>query len=151
MGSSGPCQLRLVGPLGWSPGERGSAAAPEEGATITRCGCSRDCGAHEDPVCGSDGVVYANACRLQEASCRGRERLEPAPPGHCDLGEDPPAPGLGDATSPWNALPHLLHHTSSSITSSTLSGITLLFSALPTPSSPFPSPSFPFPFWSPPG
>ncbi|XP_032990817.1 C3 and PZP-like alpha-2-macroglobulin domain-containing protein 8 isoform X1 [Rhinolophus ferrumequinum] len=76
---------------GWSPGERGSTAAREEGATVTRCGCSRDCGVHEDPVCGSDGVVYANACRLQEASCRGRERLEPAPPGHCDL-EQPPTP-----------------------------------------------------------
>lgn len=72
---------------GWSPGERGSAAAAEEGATITRCGCSRGCGAREDPVCGSDGVVYANACRLQEASCRGRERLEPAPPGRCALAD----------------------------------------------------------------
>ncbi|XP_039723675.1 C3 and PZP-like alpha-2-macroglobulin domain-containing protein 8 isoform X2 [Pteropus medius] len=76
---------------GWSPGERGPAAALEEGETVTRCGCARDCGAGGDPVCGSDGVVYASACLLQEAACRGRERLEPAPPGRCALEQPTPA------------------------------------------------------------
>ncbi|VFV36960.1 c3 and pzp-alpha-2-macroglobulin [Lynx pardinus] len=76
---------------GWSPGERGPAAAPEEGAKITRCGCPRDCTARGDPVCGSDGIVYTSACHLQEAACLGRERLEPAPPGHCVLEQLTPA------------------------------------------------------------
>ncbi|XP_047690649.1 C3 and PZP-like alpha-2-macroglobulin domain-containing protein 8 isoform X3 [Prionailurus viverrinus] len=76
---------------GWSPGERGPAAAPEEGAKITRCGCPRDCTARGDPVCGSDGIVYTSACHLQEAACLGRARLEPAPPGHCVLEQLTPA------------------------------------------------------------
>ncbi|XP_038422871.1 C3 and PZP-like alpha-2-macroglobulin domain-containing protein 8 isoform X5 [Canis lupus familiaris] len=76
---------------GWSPGERGPAAAPEEGAKILRCGCARDCSARGDPVCGSNGVVYTSACHLQEAACLGRARLEPAPPGHCALEQLTPA------------------------------------------------------------
>lgn len=76
---------------GWSPGERGPVAIPEEGATITRCDCARDCGSSGDPVCGSDGIVYASACRLQEAACRGRARLEPAPASRCAL--EQPTPG----------------------------------------------------------
>ncbi|KAF7478415.1 Hypothetical predicted protein [Marmota monax] len=58
---------------------------------MARCGCARDCGAHADPVCGSDGVVYTSACHLQEAACRRRAHLEPAPPGLCALA--PPGPG----------------------------------------------------------
>nr|XP_026245668.1 C3 and PZP-like alpha-2-macroglobulin domain-containing protein 8 [Urocitellus parryii] len=81
-----PAQIR-----GWSPGELGPAVAPEEGAAIARCGCARDCGAHADPVCGSDGVVYTSACHLQEAACRRRAHLEPAPPGLCALEQQPPA------------------------------------------------------------
>nr|XP_025845483.1 C3 and PZP-like alpha-2-macroglobulin domain-containing protein 8 isoform X3 [Vulpes vulpes] len=76
---------------GWSPGERGPAAAPEEGAKILRCGCARDCSARGDPVCGSNGVVYPSACHLQEAACLGRVRLEPAPPGRCALEQLTPA------------------------------------------------------------
>ncbi|XP_062966135.1 LOW QUALITY PROTEIN: C3 and PZP-like alpha-2-macroglobulin domain-containing protein 8 [Cynocephalus volans] len=76
---------------GWSPGEPGPAAAPEEGAAATRCGCARGCGGRGDPACGSDGVVHASACRLQEAACRRRARLEPAPPGRCALEQPPPA------------------------------------------------------------
>ncbi|XP_025845485.2 C3 and PZP-like alpha-2-macroglobulin domain-containing protein 8 isoform X4 [Vulpes vulpes] len=76
---------------GWSPGERGPAAAPEEGAKILRCGCARDCSARGDPVCGSNGVVYTSACHLQEAACLGRVRLEPAPPGRCALEQLTPA------------------------------------------------------------
>nr|XP_027788032.1 C3 and PZP-like alpha-2-macroglobulin domain-containing protein 8 [Marmota flaviventris] len=76
---------------GWSPGELGPAVAPEEGAAMARCGCARDCGAHADPVCGSDGVVYTSACHLQEAACRRRAHLEPAPPGLCALEQQPPA------------------------------------------------------------
>ncbi|OWK11628.1 hypothetical protein Celaphus_00003015, partial [Cervus elaphus hippelaphus] len=70
---------------GWSPEERGPVAVPEEGVTVTRCGCARACSISGDPVCGSDGVVYASACHLQEAACRRRVRLEPAPPGRCAL------------------------------------------------------------------
>ncbi|KAI4583733.1 hypothetical protein MJG53_007012 [Ovis ammon polii x Ovis aries] len=70
---------------GWSPEERGPVAFPEEGVTVTRCGCARACSISGDPVCGSDGVVYASACHLQEAACRRRVRLEPAPPGRCAL------------------------------------------------------------------
>ncbi|KAG3279981.1 C3 and PZP like, alpha-2-macroglobulin domain containing 8, partial [Ictidomys tridecemlineatus] len=81
----------LPRPPGWSPGELGPAVAPEEGAAIARCGCARDCGAHADPVCGSDGVVYTSACHLQEAACRRRAHLEPVPPGLCALA--PPGPG----------------------------------------------------------
>ncbi|EPY88453.1 C3 and PZP-like, alpha-2-macroglobulin domain containing 8-like protein [Camelus ferus] len=78
----------------WSPGERGLVAVPEEGATITRCGCARDCGTSEDPVCGSNGIVYASACRLQEAACRERVKLEPAPPGRCALEQPTSASAL---------------------------------------------------------
>ncbi|PNJ28667.1 CPAMD8 isoform 4 [Pongo abelii] len=70
---------------GWFPGESGPAVAPEEGAAIARCGCDRDCGVQGDPVCGSDGVVYASACRLREAACRRAAPLEPAPPSCCAL------------------------------------------------------------------
>ncbi|XP_059552320.1 C3 and PZP-like alpha-2-macroglobulin domain-containing protein 8 [Myotis daubentonii] len=76
---------------GWSPGERSPAADPKEEATIARCHCTRDCGARGDPVCGSDGVVYSSACRLQEAACRRGLRLEPAPPGRCSLEQPMPA------------------------------------------------------------
>ncbi|XP_073757042.1 C3 and PZP-like alpha-2-macroglobulin domain-containing protein 8 isoform X5 [Callorhinus ursinus] len=76
---------------GWSPGARGPAAAPEEGAKIARCGCARYCSAGGEPVCGSDGVLYTSACHLQEAACLGRARLEPAPPSHCALEQLTPA------------------------------------------------------------
>lgn len=76
---------------GWSPGERGPVADPEEGAAIKRCDCAGDCGASGDPVCGSDGVVYTSACRLQEAACHRGVRLEPAPPGRCSLEQPTPA------------------------------------------------------------
>ncbi|XP_035141992.3 C3 and PZP-like alpha-2-macroglobulin domain-containing protein 8 isoform X1 [Callithrix jacchus] len=70
---------------GWSPGESGSAVAPEDGAAIERCGCDHDCSAQGDPVCGSDGVVHASTCHLREAACRQATHLEPAPPSHCAL------------------------------------------------------------------
>ncbi|XP_027442385.2 C3 and PZP-like alpha-2-macroglobulin domain-containing protein 8 isoform X3 [Zalophus californianus] len=76
---------------GWSPGARGPAAAPEEGAKIARCGCARYCSAGGEPVCGSDGVLYTSACHLQEAACLRRARLEPAPPSHCALEQLTPA------------------------------------------------------------
>ncbi|XP_007461165.1 PREDICTED: C3 and PZP-like alpha-2-macroglobulin domain-containing protein 8 [Lipotes vexillifer] len=79
---------------GWSPGEGGPAAIPEEGTKITRCGCARDCTTSGDPVCGSDGVIYASTCHLQEAACRGRMRLEPVPPGRCALEQPTPASAL---------------------------------------------------------
>ncbi|KAF4014391.1 hypothetical protein G4228_005781 [Cervus hanglu yarkandensis] len=79
---------------GWSPEERGPVAVPEEGVTVTRCGCARACSISGDPVCGSDGVVYASACHLQEAACRRRVRLEPAPPGRCALEQPTPALAL---------------------------------------------------------
>ncbi|PNI50716.1 CPAMD8 isoform 3 [Pan troglodytes] len=82
---------------GWFPGESGPAVAPEEGAAIARCGCDHDCGAQGNPVCGSDGVVYASACRLREAACRQAAPLEPAPPSCCALGEDP-TPRLASGT-----------------------------------------------------
>ncbi|PNI50717.1 CPAMD8 isoform 4, partial [Pan troglodytes] len=76
---------------GWFPGESGPAVAPEEGAAIARCGCDHDCGAQGNPVCGSDGVVYASACRLREAACRQAAPLEPAPPSCCALEQRLPA------------------------------------------------------------
>ncbi|KAK2087620.1 C3 and PZP-like alpha-2-macroglobulin domain-containing protein 8 [Saguinus oedipus] len=75
---------------GWSPGESGSAVAPEDGAAIARCGCDHDCSAQGDPVCGSDGVVYASACHLREAACHQAAPLEPAPPSHCALEQQLP-------------------------------------------------------------
>lgn len=133
-------------PLGWSPGERGPAAPLEEGATVTRCGCARACGARGDPVCGSDGVVYASACLLQEAACRGRERLEPAPPGRCAPGEDPPAPALGIQSSPPGRFtPSSPSH---SILSITLSSLHHLCPASPLRSSALPCTLLSFPLVS---
>ncbi|MXQ93470.1 hypothetical protein E5288_WYG021131 [Bos mutus] len=43
---------------GWSPEERGPVAVPEEGVTVTRCGCARACSISGEPVCGSDGVSF---------------------------------------------------------------------------------------------
>lgn len=41
------------------------------------------------PVCGSDGLTYANQCELQVASCQQKKSIEVARTGPCEDGRLP--------------------------------------------------------------
>lgn len=130
VGSSGPCQLRLAPQAGRlasgaprPPGRRGRqsrAAAAHVTVAFTRTQCV---------ALMVSSTPTPAACRRPPAA--GARGWSPRPLATATSVRTH-APDLGGAPSPWNALPHLLHHTPSSITSSTLSGITLSCS-LPSP------------------
>ena len=66
------------------------------GRQVPVCGCEQ-CGAarkragDSGPVCGSDGVTYANRCELRRESCRARKYIVERHEGHCSA---PPVPLL---------------------------------------------------------
>lgn len=48
---------------------------------IPHCICSYHCpsgGPEEETVCGSDGRLYENECKLQEEACRRQQEIQPA-------------------------------------------------------------------------
>ncbi|XP_043244831.1 agrin-like, partial [Amphibalanus amphitrite] len=49
------------------------------------CTCPRTCVPHNDPVCGIDGVTYANECEMKVAACNKQQFVTAAYKGDCDL------------------------------------------------------------------
>nr|P16895.1 RecName: Full=PI-actitoxin-Avd5a; Short=PI-AITX-Avd5a; AltName: Full=Non-classical Kazal-type elastase inhibitor [Anemonia sulcata]1Y1B_A Chain A, Elastase inhibitor [synthetic construct] len=45
--------------------------------------CPLICTMQYDPVCGSDGITYGNACMLLGASCRSDTPIELVHKGRC--------------------------------------------------------------------
>ncbi|XP_053203180.1 agrin-like [Panonychus citri] len=70
---------------------------------IPQCLCSYSCPSQEsdeDQVCGSDGRLYENECKLQEEACRRQQDIKPENLISCEEskiipcnGEDEPLPG----------------------------------------------------------
>ncbi|XP_015793858.1 agrin-like [Tetranychus urticae] len=50
-----------------------------------KCICIKNCSHIKMPICGSDGVSYANECELRLASCTKKEYLTIASKGPCDI------------------------------------------------------------------
>ncbi|KAJ0398061.1 hypothetical protein P43SY_009998 [Pythium insidiosum] len=48
---------------------RSSQSPPQPEFPAARAECQRDCPLSDNPVCGSDGVSYLNACVFQQAQC----------------------------------------------------------------------------------
>ncbi|XP_063003438.1 C3 and PZP-like alpha-2-macroglobulin domain-containing protein 8 [Elgaria multicarinata webbii] len=79
------------------PGPCKSVFGCLEDGYFERCLCSRDCGSDGDPVCGSDGLLYQNHCRMEVAACRNSTRVEQVPVAQCAGGAAESAPEEGEA------------------------------------------------------
>lgn len=55
-----------------------------------KCACNDACEAVDDPVCGSDGVTYSNACELNATACKSKARIAEQHEGACDDPETDP-------------------------------------------------------------
>ncbi|CAG0892306.1 unnamed protein product, partial [Darwinula stevensoni] len=62
--------------------------------------CPEICTADYNPVCGSDGVTYANNCNFQAENCKRGNRLVVRHEGPCRNGEGPSPPGNGNNGPP---------------------------------------------------
>ena len=47
------------------------------------CECDKICTREYDPYCASDGVTYANKCKLEVAECEGGKSLKMLHSGEC--------------------------------------------------------------------
>ncbi|XP_061457145.1 C3 and PZP-like alpha-2-macroglobulin domain-containing protein 8 isoform X3 [Rhineura floridana] len=61
-----------------------------EDGLFEQCLCSRDCGHGGEPVCGSDGLVYPNHCRMEVAACGNSTQIEQVPMAQCVWAKDSP-------------------------------------------------------------
>ena len=51
--------------------------------------CNIVCTANYQPVCGSNGLTYSNACQLQSAACTTKSSITIAHEGECTAEEQP--------------------------------------------------------------
>ena len=70
--SRGPCSRRYCN----------SNSYCVESGDLAYCECPK-CDLHFSPVCGSDGITYANECFLRKASCDKEEDIKIVAKGHC--------------------------------------------------------------------
>ncbi|XP_071806055.1 agrin-like isoform X2 [Asterias amurensis] len=81
--SSGPCDTTSLCQDKECPFGAECMVTPD-GATA-KCVCSQECGETEyNPVCGSDGVDYANECEMRRVSCLQRRELKLIYNGVCN-------------------------------------------------------------------
>ena len=63
----------------------GSTTAGDRG--LERCSCYRDCHRSGPKVCGSDGRLHHNLCRLEVEACRGGKHVYVVPMHICNRGK----------------------------------------------------------------